>query len=135
MDEKKSKNNPNSEEFNPYNSYHQPYQINNQNYPNSNEIMEFTRHLQIVNLLESIRNNGERQARDQRDGVYTNFTIVFLILVFFIYMIVGFYQAGGFDSDCICKLLVLIIVVFIMVVLLHRHEINITQELNKNNYN
>jgi len=87
---------------------------------------------EIANILRDIRSNTESHIRINRDGTYTNFAIVFLVLIFIAYMNIEFYQNSGFNYPVPCKLLGMILALFLMVVLLHRHEINVLEELNKN---
>ena len=87
----------------------------------------------VANILSDIRSNTESQVRFNRDGTYTNFSIVFLVLIFIAYMLIGFYQNNGFNYPILCKLLAMILTIFLMVVLLHRHEVNILENLNKKN--
>ena len=109
--------------FNPYNA---PY-------PLFGDTFEINWNTEIANILRDIRSNTERQIRINRDGTYTNFSIVFLVLIFIGYMLIGFYQNNGFNYPIPCKLLAMILAIFLLVVLLHRHEVNILENLNKNN--
>ena len=113
----------NSSAFNPYTT---PYPL----FPDTFEINWNT---EVTNILRDIRSNTERQIRINRDGTYTNFSIVFLVLIFIGYMLIGFYQNNGFNYPIPCKLLAMILAIFLLVVLLHRHEVNILENLNKNN--
>ena len=134
MDEKGD----NQEKINPY-SFNNPNNLNNpqnnQNFsfPTNQEVIELSRHQEMCNLLRDIRDNGANQMRNQRENIYTNFSVVFLTIAFIIYMLVQFYQNGGFDYPITCKLLAMIISILIMVILLYRHEVNILENLNKNN--
>ena len=105
--------------YNPYvTSYPDPFEVN--------------WNTEMTNILRDIRSNTERQIRINRDGNYTNFAIVFLVLIFMAYMFVGFYQSDGFNYSIPCKLLGMIMAIFVMVVLLHRYEVNVLEDLNKN---
>ncbi len=96
---------------------------------NNREYVEINRHQDIIYYLrdisENIRNNNG-------DNVFTNFSIVFLISLFFIYLIFRFYRIGGFDFERVRALFGMIIGVFLMVVLLNRHETNILKKIKKN---
>ena len=134
MDEKGD----NQEKIDPYN-FNNPNNLNNpQNNQNlslrtTQEVIELSRHQEMCNLLRDIRDNGANQMRNQRENIYTNFSVVFLTIAFIIYMIVQFYQNGGFEYPIPCILLTMIISILILVILLHRHEVNILENLNKNN--
>ncbi len=107
----------NTSAFNPYTN----------NYPPYNDTFEITWNTEIANILRDIRRNTENQIRLNRDGTYTNFSIVFLVIMFIVYMLIGFYQNNGFDYPIPCKLLGMILALLLMVVLLHRHEVNILE--------
>ena len=115
----------NTSTFNPYTN---PY-------PSYSDTFEINWNMEIANILRDIRSNTESQVRFNRDGTYTNFSIVFLVLIFIAYMLIGFYQNNGFNYPILCKLLAMILAIFLLVVLLHRHEVNILENLNKNNEN
>ena len=126
-----SQNNINNSAFNntsTFNPYTNPY-------PPFSDTFEINWNTEIANILRDIRSNTERQVRINRDGNYTNFSIVFLVLIFIVYMLIGFYQNNGFNYPILCKLLAMILAIFLLVVLLHRHEVNILENLNKNNEN
>ena len=126
-----SQNNINNSAFNntsTLNPYTNPY-------PPFSDTFEINWNTEITNILRDIRTNTERQVRINRDGNYTNFFIVFLVLIFIVYMLIGFYQNNGFNYPILCKLLAMILDIFLLVVLLHRHEVNILENLNKNNEN
>lgn len=125
-------NNPNNLN-NPQNNQYNPQNNQNFGFPTNQEVIELSRHQEMCNLLRDIRDNGANQMRMQRENVYTNFSVVFLTIAFIIYMLVQFYQNGGFDYPIPCKLLAMIISILILVILLHRHEVNILENLNKNN--
>ena len=130
-DQSKSQNNindnscHNTSTFNPYNNPYLPFSYT----------FEINWKTEIANILRDIRSNTERPVRINRDGTYTKFSIVFLVLIFIAYMLIGFYQNNGFNYPILCKLLAMILAIFLMVVLLHRHEVNILENLNKNNEN
>ena len=109
--------------FNPYTNPYPPF----------SDTFEINWNTEIANILRDIRSNTERQIRINRDGTYTNFSIVFLVLIFIVYMFIGFYQNNGFNYPILCKLLAMILAIFLLVVLLHRHEVNILENLIKNN--
>ena len=108
--------------FNPYTS---PYLL-------YNDTFEINWNTEIANILRDILSSTESHNRINRDGTYTNFAILFLVLIFIAYMIIEFYQNSCFNYPVGCKLLGMILALFLMVVLLHRHEINVLEELNKN---
>jgi hypothetical protein len=114
-------------------SLHNNY-INNpyNNAPNQNDFMELSRHREICNLLENIRDNTITQINQNRDGIFTNFSAVFLVGLFILYMIFGFYQGDGFSYPLLCKLFGMIISLFLLVIILHRHEVNVLNKFNKN---
>ena len=111
--------------FNPYTNPYPPF----------SDTFEINWNTEIANILRDICSNTESQVRFNRDGTYTNFSIVFLFLIFIAYMLIGFYQNNGFNYPILCKLLAMILAIFLLVVLLHRHEVNILENLNKNNEN
>ena len=137
MEENKNNNQSQSQNNINDNSYHNtpgfnPY-INP--YPPFGDAFEINWNTEIANILRDIRSNTERQVRINRDGTYTNFSIVFLVLIFIAYMLIGFYQNNGSNYPILCKLLAMILAILLLVMLLHRHEVNILENLNKNNEN
>ena len=68
----------NTSTFNPYTNPYPPF----------SDTFEINWNTEIANILRDIRSNIERQVRINRDGVYTNFSILFLVLIFITYMLI-----------------------------------------------
>ena len=82
-------------------------------------------------MIYYLREISRNVRRNNEDGVFTNFSIIFLISLFFSYLMIRFYRSGGFEYERLRILLGMIIGVFLMVILLHRHETNILKHLKK----
>ena len=67
------------------NSYHNTPGFNpyTNPYPLFGDTFDINWNTEIAKILRDIRSNTERQVRINRDGTYTNFSIVFLILIFY----------------------------------------------------
>ena len=107
-------------------------------YPNFNsnlhnsQIIEINRHQDLMMMLRQIADNTANLRRRNEDGDSVSFCVLFLVGLFFIYMGIGFYRAGGFETTVGPKLFLMIIVLFFAVALLHREEqSNIINNINK----
>ena len=83
----------NTSTFNPYTNPYPPF----------SDTFEINWNTEIANILRDIRRNTESQVRINRDGTYTNFSIVFLVLIFLVYMLIGFHQNNGFSYPNTCN--------------------------------
>ena len=137
MEENKNNNQGSSQNNLENNPYQNPSTFNpyTNSYPQFPDSFEVTWNTEIANILRDIRSNTESQVRINRDGAYTNFSIVFLVLIFIVYMLIGFYQNNGFSYPIPCKILGMVLALFLLIVLLHRHDVNILENLNKDKDN
>ena len=95
----------------------------------SQVLMEINRHQDVMFYLRQISENTANRRRHDENHDAANTIVLFLVTLFLIYMGIGFYRAGGFETLVGPKLFFMIIAIFITMALLHREETKIIKKM------
>ena len=87
---------------------------NNNRYPNippfnNSNFVEINRHQDTLYYLRQIEDNTREIRRAEGDNSFVNFSVIFLVFIFFIYMFIQYYAQGGLDYPIYNSLLVMIL--------------------------
>ena len=99
---------------------------------NNSNVVEINRHQDMLYYLRQIADNTREIRRAEGDNSIVNFSIIFLVFLFFIYMLIQYYTLNGFSYPVANKLLGMLLALFIMVVIIHRRDVNLINKFKDN---